>query len=82
MTRFSQSYRHQIIRLNGATEVINRYQLQITEISQQGHLLQRARWNFKTFRGLSTFLEKNFPDSHPLFQEETYSIQFHLAQAE
>jgi hypothetical protein len=82
MSRFSQSYRHQIIRLNGAAEIVNRYQLQISEINQQGHLLPRARWNFKTFRGLSTFLEKNFPDSHPFVQDENYLIQFHLAQAE
>ncbi|MGA7931998.1 MAG: hypothetical protein WCA35_00310 [Kovacikia sp.] len=79
---FSQSYRHQIIRLNGSTELVNKYQLQVSEISQQGHLLQRARWNFKTFRGLQTFLEKNFPDSYPLAHTENYFMQFHLTQAE
>jgi hypothetical protein len=78
----SQQYRHQIIRLNGTTAAVSKYQLQISEVSQQGHLVQHARWHFQTFRGLSSFLERNFPNSYPLNREDDCFIQFRVVPAD
>lgn len=68
-------YRHQIIRLNGSTLQTAKYQLEICRINANGSPLQRAQWNFQTFRGLISFLQRHFPDSEILQQASNFYIQ-------
>jgi hypothetical protein len=74
-------YHHRIVCLNGLEQGIGKYQLQLSEISQHGRLLQRARWNFSTFKGLLTFLRKYFPDSELLSHEVSQCIQFQVVKS-
>jgi len=54
---------HQVIQLRGCDREIAKYQLLIFETGQYGEPLHRAKWSFRTFRGLLSFLKKHFPDS-------------------
>jgi hypothetical protein len=74
-------YQHQIICLNGSNPQSGKYQLQISEINSNGRLLQRARWNFRTFKGLMVFLQRHFPESELLHQEISQCIQFQVVKA-
>jgi hypothetical protein len=34
----------------------------VVELCESGKALHHANWNFETFRGLMTFVEKHFPE--------------------
>lgn len=74
----SVNYRHQIIRWNGSCHQAAKYQLQVIELCESGKTTHRANWNFETFRGLMTFVEKHFPDCDVLNQA---AIQFRVLPA-
>ncbi len=74
----SSKYFHQIICLNGASHAVGKYQFQIAQINRQGQLVQRARWNFHTIKGLLAFVQKHFPDSDLLRRDLNECIQFQV----
>jgi len=66
-------YRHQIFRWKTANDPIARYRLHIEAIALSGESIHRAQWEFETFRGLLTFLNRHFPEI------DAGSIQFQVA---
>lgn len=75
----SPRYSYQVICLNGSNQLTGKYQLYISEIGQQGEIIQRVRWHFRTIKGLLSFLKKHFPDSELLHQDISRCIQFQVA---
>jgi hypothetical protein len=59
----SSTLQHKVIRLNDRDRQAAKYQLLVFETGQHGEPLHHIKWSFRTFRGLLSFLQKNFPDS-------------------
>ncbi|NJP09317.1 MAG: hypothetical protein HC866_07365 [Leptolyngbyaceae cyanobacterium RU_5_1] len=64
------------IRFRGGENYQCRYQLQISEVGQDGRSLYRAQWDFPTLKNLLTFLKRYFPNSQALTPTNQLSLGF------
>ncbi|MBF2025758.1 MAG: hypothetical protein IGS48_03200 [Oscillatoriales cyanobacterium C42_A2020_001] len=64
------------IRFRGSTHPQGRYQLQISEIGNNGQPQYRAQWDFPTLKNLTAFLKKYFPNSQALAPTGTQELAF------
>lgn len=71
----SHSYRHSI-RFRSGAHSDAKYQLQISELNNNGQLIYRAQWDFPTLRNLLLFLKKHFPHSQALDTSMSQPISF------
>ncbi|EKQ68709.1 hypothetical protein OsccyDRAFT_3256 [Leptolyngbyaceae cyanobacterium JSC-12] len=64
------------IRFRGSAHPQGRYQLQISEVGNNGQPQYRAQWDFPTLRNLLVFLKTYFPNSQALMSAENQSLAF------
>lgn len=69
------------IRFRGSAHPQGRYQLQISEIGNNGQPQYRAQWDFSTLRNLSAFLKKYFPNSQALTPTGNQELAFETVLA-